>query len=109
VEAGIHPERFVLDWASAAEAPLYVELITKFTNKISTLGALGEAENIPFKELKKNLIAAKSLSTNRKLRTQFGKITQDLRKDKDYSAQFLEAKFSKKLNEAISRERSKLG
>ena len=109
IKAGVHPERFTLDWASAAEAPLYVELITKFTDKISGLGPLGKAEEIPLEELKQRLLTAKSLAADRKLRTRFGKLTQDLRKEKDYSPQFLEAKCSEKFDEMISREMEKQG
>lgn len=109
IEAGVHPDRFTLDWASAAEAPLYVELITKFTKKISELGPLGEAEGIPLKDLKNKLHTAKSLAKNRNLRTRFGKLTQDLRKEKDYSPQVLEKKCSEKFNEVISREMEKHG
>ena len=53
--AGINPERFVLDWASAAEAPLYVELITKFTQKVKKLGMLGKNEGKNFEETKKKI------------------------------------------------------
>lgn len=109
IETGIHPDRFTLDWASAAEAPLYVELITKFTEKISELGPLGDAEGIPLMDLKKKLHAAKFLAKNRKLRTRFGKLTQDLRKKMDYSPQVLEKKCSEKFNEVISREMEKHG
>lgn len=109
IEAGIHPERFTLDWASAAEAPLYVELITNFTKKISKLGPLGETDGKSTEEIKKKLIAAKSVAANRKLRTRLGKLTQDLRQSKDYSPQFLDAKCSEKFNNAISREMEKCG
>jgi hypothetical protein len=109
IEAGVHPDRFTLDWASAAEAPLYVELITKFTKKISELGPLGKAEGIPLEDLKKRLHVSKSLAKNRKLRTQFGKLTQDLRKEMDYSPQVLEKKCLEKFNDLISSEMEKHG
>ena len=107
IEAGVNPDRFVLEWASAAEAPLYVELITKFTREVKALGALGEAEGMPLEELKSRLDAAKSLASNVKLRTRFARLTQDLRKENDYSPQLIEAKMSEKLNKAIQREMEK--
>jgi hypothetical protein len=103
-EAGVDQARFVLDWASAAEAPLYVELITKFTNQVKALGPLGEAEGVPLEELRLKLAAARSAAENVKLRTRFARLTHDLRKDRDYSPQYIESKMSEKLNEAISRE-----
>src|SRR5208337_823186 len=108
-EAGVNPDRSTLNWASAAEAPLYVELITKFTKKIKELGPLGAAEGIPIEELRLRLAAAKTVASNVKLRTQFARLTIDLRQDGDYSAQAIEAKMSNKLNEAILGEMEKRG
>ena len=71
------------------------------------MGALGEAEGMPPEDLKSRLAAAKSLAANVKLRTRFAKLTQDLRKENDYSPQLIEAKMSEKLNEAILREMEK--
>ncbi len=48
---GISPARYNLQWASAAEAPRFVKLITEFTKKISELGPLGQAEGIKPDEL----------------------------------------------------------
>jgi F420-non-reducing hydrogenase iron-sulfur subunit len=106
-EAGVHGERFVLDWASAAQAPLYVEIITRFTERIRELGPLGASEGKPLEEIKVKLLAAKSAASNVKLRTQFAKLTRDMRREKDYSPQVLETKVSEKLKDAISREMEK--
>ncbi len=108
-EAGIHPDRFSLDWASAAEAPLYVELITQFTKRIKERGPLWGLERLPPKELKLKLIAAKSAASGVKLRTRLARLTQDLRKVKDYSAQIIESLMEEKLNEAILHEMEKQG
>lgn len=107
IEAGIHKDRFALDWASAAEAPLYVKLIKKFTEQVKKLGPLGDAEGFPWEELEAKLIAAKAAATNRSIRTRFGKLTQDLRKENDYSSNFIESKVSEKLFDAITREMEK--
>jgi hypothetical protein len=85
-----------------------VELVTKFTNKIKTLGPLGELEGMPLKKLKLKLTAAKSAASNVKLRTRFGKLTQELRKKNDYSPQLILDKMSENLDEAILREMEKL-
>jgi F420-non-reducing hydrogenase iron-sulfur subunit len=49
-DLGIDPERFRLDWVSSAEAPRFAQVVTEFTEKISSLGpnpvkALKEAVN----------------------------------------------------------------
>jgi len=96
-----------LDWASAAEAPLYVELITKFTERVKELGPLGSSDAKPLEEIKAKLVAAQSAASNVKLRTQFAKLTQELRQENDYSSQLIETRMSEKLNDAILREMEK--
>jgi F420-non-reducing hydrogenase iron-sulfur subunit len=101
---GIRLERFVLDWASAAEAPLFVDLITKFTKQVKELGPLGAAEEIATEKLRHNISAAKSAVQNIKLRTQLGKLSHDLRLLNDYSLEVIEAKMAEKLNDVITHE-----
>lgn len=105
--AGINPERFVLDWASAAEAPLYVELITKFTQKIKTLGILGQNEGKTREEMEFNLAAARAAVESVRLRTRIAKAVQNMRKINDYSPLAMESKIEKKLDAAIMHEMQK--
>jgi len=37
-ETGIDPERFAIEWVSSAEAPRFAGTVTRFTEKIRTLG-----------------------------------------------------------------------
>jgi hypothetical protein len=97
-----------LDWASAAEAPLYVQLITAFTARIKEMGPLGASEGIPPDKLRLRLSLVKSAAASMKLRTRFSRLTQDLRKENDYSPEFVESRVTEKLDEAISREMEKL-
>ena len=105
--AGLKRGRFSLDWASAAEAPLFVELITRFTDQIRGLGELGTAEGMSREQLKLNLAAARSTVESLKLRSRFGKLARDLRELNDYSSDVIEAKMAEKLNEAIVKEMDK--
>jgi F420-non-reducing hydrogenase iron-sulfur subunit len=84
-----------------------VELITKFTHRIKELGPLGEAEGVSLEEIKLQLSIARAALAGVKLRTRFARLTHDLRQERDYSTQFIEAKISEKLDEAISREMEK--
>jgi len=43
-DAGVNPDRMALEWASAAEAPRFVELITRYVSDIKSMGPLGSAE-----------------------------------------------------------------
>ena len=105
--AGVKPERLALEWASAAEASLYVGLITKFTNQVKELGPLGEAEGIDPEELKLKLLAARSAVENVKLRTRFAKLAQKLRADDEHTPEVIEATMAEKVNDAIIREIAK--
>ena len=105
--AGLKPERLALNWASAAEAPLFVELITRFTNLLKELGPLGEAEGVSREELKLKLLAARSAVKNVRLRTRFAKLAQDMRKGNGYAADVIEGKMGEKINDAIVSEITK--
>ena len=105
--AGVKPERLALDWASAAEAPLFVELITKFTTLLKELGPLGEAEGISREELKLKLLAARSAVKSVKLRTRFAKLAQDMREGNGYASHVIEAKMAEKVDDAIISEIAK--
>jgi F420-non-reducing hydrogenase iron-sulfur subunit len=102
--SGLKPERLALDWASAAEAPLFVELITRFTNQVKELGPLGEAEGIPIEALNLKLLAARSAMKSVKLRTRFARLAQDLRDGDNHTPEVIEAKMADKVNDAIVRE-----
>jgi F420-non-reducing hydrogenase iron-sulfur subunit len=102
--AGVNPERLALHWASAAEAPLYVRLITGFTAMIRELGALGEAEGLSSAELTANLLAARAATENVKVRTQLGKSSQAFRKTGIYSAEAMEGQLNEKLRATIASE-----
>ena len=80
-EIGINPARFNLKWASAAEAPRFVKLITEFTAEVKELGPLGESEGIDPKELQKRIKKALDMVSDRKLRMGFGNVTKALRKE----------------------------
>ncbi len=80
-EVGINPERYNLKWASAAEAPRFVKLITEFTAKVKDLGPLGEDEGISGEEARARIDKAIELVSDRKLRIGFGNLTKNLRKE----------------------------
>ncbi len=101
-EIGINPERYNLKWASAAEAPRFVKLITEFTSTIKELGPLGHAEGIPPEEIKERINKALELVSSKKLRMSFGTTTKTLRKDNDYSDEHMKQLINDKLSKAIS-------
>ncbi|OGQ97229.1 MAG: hypothetical protein A2521_15745 [Deltaproteobacteria bacterium RIFOXYD12_FULL_57_12] len=108
-EIGINPERFSLQWASAAEAPRFVKLITEFTARIKALGPLGQAEGIAPAELKKRLEKAMAVVSDRKVRMAFGTTTKAIRKDGVFTREAImgaiENKLSKSVTEAFSTDK----
>lgn len=80
-EIGIKPERYNLKWASAAEAPRFVQLITDYTALIKELGPLGQAEGLSPDEVKERINKALELVSDKKLRVGFGNVTKTLRKE----------------------------
>ncbi len=102
--AGVKAERFVLDWASAAEAPRFVGLITKFTRQMEEMGAMGHAEGKDAEELKTRLSAARLAMSGMKLRAGLGNLTMDFRKEGDYSLETVRQKVAEKLGRVIRTE-----
>ncbi len=101
-EIGVNPERYNLKWASAAEAPRFVQLITDFTAKVKELGPLGHAEGIDPEEMKARLEKAVALVESKKLRMTFGTTTRTMRKDNDYSDEHITELIDAKLSKTIS-------
>jgi hypothetical protein len=99
---GVNPERFSLQWASAAEAPRFVKLITEFTDKIKELGPLGQAEGIEPDEMKVRLNKALEAVSSRKVRMVFGMTTKSIRKEGIFTPEYINAVIGEKLNKAIT-------
>ncbi len=101
---GINPERLALKWASSAEAPRFVQLVTQFTGKIKELGPLGSIEDKDWKELKYKLMAARQVTRDVKLRMAFGKLAKEIRKEGTYRSELIEEGIKEKLGDIIKRE-----
>jgi len=99
---GVNPERFSLQWASAAEAPRFVKLITEFTDKIKELGPLGQAEGIEPDEMKVRLDKALEAVSSRKVRMVFGMTTKSIRKEGIFTPEYINAVIGEKLSKAIT-------
>ena len=69
----VNSDRLSLEWASAAEAPRFVRLITAFTDRIRKLGPLGSSENLDLEHLFVKLKAAKMALEGKRLRMVFGR------------------------------------
>jgi hypothetical protein len=80
-EVGLNPDRYNLQWASAAEAPRFVRLITEFTARVKELGPLGQAEGMSPEEARAKAELALKMVSDRKVRIGFGNLSKELRKE----------------------------
>ena len=103
-DVGVNPDRFALDWASAAEAPRFVELITVFTRKIEEMGPLGQVEGKDREELLLKLAAAKQAAGIMKVRAGLGNLAKDFRKEGDYGLGVVKRKIDEKLGPMVKSE-----
>ena len=105
-EVGIRKERYDLQWASAAEAPRFVELITQFTEQMKELGPLGQAEGLSPEEVKERLEKALEVVSSQKVRISFGNASKAVRKDavwtKDHIDEVITTKMAKSLDKALA-------
>ena len=107
-DCGINPERLTLEWASAAEAPRFVELITGYVNTIKEKGELGTAAGEADPEtIKRRLKAAVKAAEARKPRSALGMLAKKLHKAGDYSKEAISKGVSSKIVPALRGERIK--
>ncbi len=105
-EVGIRKERYDLQWASAAEAPRFVQLITDFTERTKELGPLGKAEGLSPEEIKSRLEKALEVVSSQKTRISFGNAAKAVRKDaiwtRDHIDEVVNTKMAKTLEKAFA-------
>ena len=102
---GVDSRRFLIDWASAAEGPNFVKIITRFTEQAATLGPLGTSEGIDPTLLREKLTQAAKTAKDRKLRMGLVSASKEMMKGGDFSrptiAGLVHAKCDKVLTELI--------
>ena len=104
-DIGIREERFNLQWASAAEAPRFVNLITEFTQQMKELGPLGKAEGLSEEELKERLEKGLEVVSAQAVRVSYGNATKTVRKDgvwtHEHIGEIINTKMEKSLAKAL--------
>ena len=105
-EVGIRKERYDLQWASAAEAPRFVELITNFTERMRELGPLGQAEGLSPEEVRERLQKGLEVVSSQKVRISFGNASKAVRKDAIWTEEHIDevitTKMAKSLDKALA-------
>ncbi len=98
---GIARERFLIDWASAAEGPNFVKIITAFTQRIRELGPLGQTEGKKQAELRQQLVQAAEAVRGRKIRTGLINASREMMKSRDFSRSAIAALVEEKCAKAL--------
>lgn len=85
-DSGLNHERLALEWASAAEGPRFVELVTGYVAKIRGIGPFGHGEGeADLATLKRRLKAACKAAQVPKVRTALGNLAKKMHEQNDYS------------------------
>ena len=102
--ASLDKRRLALEWASAAEAPQFVEHVTRFTRGLIPLGPLGSSEGLEQPDLDLKLTAARNAARGRKLRLAFGNLAKKLRQENVLRPDEIEARLRAELAELVRSE-----
>lgn len=101
-DVGINEERFSLQWASAAEAPLFVKLITNFTETMKDLGPIGEAEGLSKEEVQERIKMALDAVSSQKVRISFGNAAKAVRKDAIWTEDHIDEIVNTKMEKSLA-------
>ena len=99
---GINRERFLIDWASAAEGPNFVKIITAFTNRVAELGPLGRNEGKDGGQLRRELAQAAEAARERRLRTGLINASREMMKNRDFSRTGIASLVREKCDKALT-------
>ncbi|MHB1349817.1 MAG: hydrogenase iron-sulfur subunit [Desulfobulbaceae bacterium] len=99
---GINRERFLIDWASAAEGPNFVKIITAFTNRVAELGPLGKSEGKDGGQLRRELAQAAEAARDRRLRTGLINASREMMKIRDFSRTGIATLVREKCDKALT-------
>jgi len=100
----VNPDRLSLEWVSAAEAPRFVGVITKFTEGIRSIGPLGSSEGLDTQDLKIKLAAAKMALEGKRLRMVFARQAKYQKHEGTYREIPSDHKLHRDLDKALSEE-----
>jgi F420-non-reducing hydrogenase iron-sulfur subunit len=104
VKAGIHRDRLKLDWVSAAEGERFANIVTDFTQRIQSLGPIGQAEGLDRGELNDRLIAVQGALSGEKLRWLVGRELKLVEEGNVYGEEVQEGELLSVVEENIENE-----
>ncbi|MBU4327273.1 MAG: hydrogenase iron-sulfur subunit [Proteobacteria bacterium] len=99
---GVNQQRFLIDWASAAEGPNFVKIITQFTEQAAKLGPLGSSERLDPVLLRQNLAMAAKTARDRKIRMGLINASKEMMKSGDFSRTAIAGLVHDKCNKVLT-------
>ena len=99
---GVNKERLLIEWASAAEGPNFVKIITRFTEQAAKLGPLGSSEGLEQNALRAKLKLAAEAARGRKLRTCLINASKEMMKGGDFKRETIAALVAEKCDKALN-------
>lgn len=105
--AGLSPERLLIDWVSASEGERFATLVKDFTERVRKLGPLGNETDLKQQQLRTRLVAAKETLTQEKIRWLVGR-EKELVEDKNvFGEKVSQEEFDQLMLQTIEKEFAK--
>lgn len=105
--AGLSPERLLVDWVSAAEGERFATLVKDFTERVRELGPLGNETDLEPQQLRTRLVAAKEALAQERIRWLVGR-ERELVEDKNvFGEKVPQEEFDQLMLQTIEKEFAK--
>lgn len=99
---GIKKERFLLEWASAAEGPRFVQVITEFTKTVTELGPVGMESGLDPASVREKVRSVLAASKEKKIRLGLVNASREMMKQRDFSRQTIAGLVNEKVGKHLN-------
>jgi F420-non-reducing hydrogenase iron-sulfur subunit len=105
--AGLSPERLLVDWVSASEGERFATLVKEFTEKVRKLGPLGKETDLEPQKLRTRLVAAREALAQERIRWLVGR-ERELVEDKNvFGEKVSQEEFDQLMLQTVEKEFAK--
>ncbi len=101
---GLEPERLRLDWAYASEIERFAKIIDNFRNQVTVLGSSPLAGKKPDENILADIMAAKAVAGDCRLRTLVGREKKLIEEGNVYDEKVEQEEFDEVMDESIDAE-----
>ena len=105
--AGLSPERLLVDWVSASEGERFATLVKEFTEKVRKLGPLGKETDLEPQKLRTRLVATREALAQERIRWLVGR-EMELVEDKNvFGEKVSQEEFDQLMLQTVEKEFAK--